>query len=91
MDRVAPYAKAVIGALVAGLTALGTALADGAVSPAEWVGVAIATLGALGAVYAIPNIKAPTGATKDAGAVDYVGLAFLLLILVVILVVLGVV
>lgn len=49
------YAKAIVGALVAGLTAYGTALADGAVVPGEWVGVAVATLGALGAVWAVPN------------------------------------
>ena len=50
-----PYAKAIVGALVAGLTALGTALADDTVTGAEWVGVAVATLGALGIVYAVPN------------------------------------
>jgi hypothetical protein len=49
------YAKSLTAAAVAGLTALGTALTDGGVTPAEWTGVAIATLGALGAVYAIPN------------------------------------
>lgn len=52
---IAPYAKAWTAAVVAGLTALGTALIDEQVSPAEWVGVAVATLGALGAVYAVPN------------------------------------
>lgn len=35
---------AVTGALVGGLTALGTALTDGAITPAEWVAVALATL-----------------------------------------------
>lgn len=50
-----PYAKAVTGALVAGLTTLGMALVDDAVTPGEWVGVAIAALGALGAVWAVPN------------------------------------
>ncbi len=50
-----PYAKAIVGAAVAGLTALGTALADNQVTPVEWVTVAIATLGALGLVYAVPN------------------------------------
>ncbi|KXK61947.1 hypothetical protein AWW66_10930 [Micromonospora rosaria] len=52
------YAKAITGAAVAGLTALGTALTDGQVTPAEWVGVAIATLGALGAIWAVPNAPA---------------------------------
>ena len=50
-----PYAKAVIGGAVAGLTALGTALADDKVTTGEWVGVAVATLAALGIVYAVPN------------------------------------
>jgi sugar phosphate permease len=55
MNTFAPYAKAILGALIAGLTALGTALTDGGVSASEWVAAAIATLVALGAVYAIPN------------------------------------
>ena len=50
-----PYAKAIVGAAVAGLTALGTALADDRVTSVEWVGVAVATLAALGLVYAVPN------------------------------------
>lgn len=54
-----PYAKAIVGAAVAGLTALGTALADNQVTTAEWVGVAVATLTALGVVYAVPNRPAP--------------------------------
>ncbi len=61
------YAKSITAAAVAGLTALGTALTDGGVTPAEWTGVAIATLGALGAVYAIPNSEADNG---DIPAVD---------------------
>ena len=55
MDKIKPYAKAIIGALVAGLTALGTALTDDSVTTAEWVAVAVATLTALGVVYAVPN------------------------------------
>jgi hypothetical protein len=51
------YAKAVTGALIAGLTALLPALDDGAVTAAEWVVVAVATLGALGLVWAVPNAK----------------------------------
>ncbi|MEU4675733.1 hypothetical protein [Micromonospora sp. NPDC023737] len=57
--KVNPYAKAVVGAAVAGLTALGTALADNTVTASEWVGVAVATLAALGVVYAVPNRPAP--------------------------------
>ncbi|MEV0425380.1 hypothetical protein [Micromonospora sp. NPDC050495] len=54
-----PYAKAIVGGAVAGLTALGTALADDRVTASEWVGVAVATLAALGIVYAVPNRPAP--------------------------------
>jgi hypothetical protein len=49
------YAKAIVGALVAGLTALGTALADDTVTQLEWVGVVVAVLGAAGLVWAVPN------------------------------------
>lgn len=49
------YAKAIVGSLVAGLTALGTALADDVVTRLEWVGVAVALLSAAGLVYAVPN------------------------------------
>lgn len=49
------YAKAVAGALAAGLGALGAALADNAVTGQEWVAVALATLTGLAAVWAVPN------------------------------------
>lgn len=52
---ITPYMKAIVGGLVAGLTALGTAMTDDKITNAEWVGVAIATLGALGIIYATPN------------------------------------
>lgn len=55
MNVIAPYAKAVTAALVAGLGALATALDDSAVSAQEGVTVAIALLVALGAVWAVPN------------------------------------
>lgn len=55
MTNYTAYAKALIGALVAGLTALGTALADGELTAAEGVGCIVAALVALGAVYAVPN------------------------------------
>ncbi len=48
-------AKAVVGALVAGLTAIGTGLTDNVLTPAEWVAAAVAALAALGIVYAVPN------------------------------------
>lgn len=49
------YAKAIVASLTAGLTALGTALADDTVTRLEWVGVAIALLGAAGITYMVPN------------------------------------
>jgi hypothetical protein len=49
------YAKALIGALVAGLGTLGTALADDHVTGQEVVTVVVATLVALGAVWSVPN------------------------------------
>ncbi len=46
------YAKAIVGAVVAGLTALGTALTQNDdVSAAEWVGVLVAVVATFGGVY----------------------------------------
>jgi hypothetical protein len=50
-------AKAIVGALVAGLTALLPVLDDG-VTAAEWVTAAVAFLVALGVVWAVPNAPA---------------------------------
>ena len=61
MPKPAEYAKAITGAVVAGLTALGVGLADNAMTPAEWVAVALAVAVAFGAVYGTPN------ATPDEG------------------------
>lgn len=64
MTSIAPYAKAVLGAVLAALAALGgylvnnTALSD--VTAGQWVFVAIAFLTGLGVVYAVPN-KPTTG------------------------------
>jgi len=48
-------AKAVTGAVLAGLTAWQTALADGEVTQSEWLGVAIAVLTVAGGVWAVTN------------------------------------
>lgn len=48
-------AKAVIGGVLAGLAALGTALADGTVSPVEAVGIAIAVIATYGTVFGVRN------------------------------------
>lgn len=55
MDK---YAKAFVGAAIAGLGAVGTAMGDEVVSPKEWVTVAIVALVTLAGVWAIPNAKA---------------------------------
>jgi hypothetical protein len=54
-EKVAPYAKAIIAALVSFLTAVSTALEDGHISAQEWVTALIALLIAGGAVWRVPN------------------------------------
>lgn len=53
--------KAIIGSATAGLTALGTAWADGTITGLEWVGIALAVVGAFGLVYAVPNAPSQEG------------------------------
>lgn len=62
--KIAPVAKSVTGAVVAGLGALGTALiadenGNVAVTAGEWVAVATATLVASYAIWQIPNEETP--------------------------------
>jgi len=49
------YAKAIVAAITAGLAALATGLADGTMSPVEWVLVASAVVAAGGVVFGVPN------------------------------------
>ena len=49
------YAKAVVGALVAGAGSLQVALADNVVTTVEWIQVASATVLALGLVWGVQN------------------------------------
>lgn len=49
------YAKAIVGAVVAGLTALGAALDADGVTAVEGVGVAVVTLSTFGSVFATRN------------------------------------
>lgn len=49
------YAKAIVGAVLAGLTALATAMSEGGVTDAEWVAVLIAVVATFGGVYAKRN------------------------------------
>jgi hypothetical protein len=55
MSRIAPYAKALTAALIAGLAALFTGLDDSAVDWQEAITALIAFLVGLGGVWAIPN------------------------------------
>ena len=48
------YAKFLVAAGIAGLTALAAAITDDHISNAEWVTVGLAVLGAVG-VYVVPN------------------------------------
>jgi hypothetical protein len=52
------YAKFIVAALTAGLTALTAAITDDKVTNAEWIMVALAAVGAIG-VYLIPNTPPP--------------------------------
>lgn len=47
-------AKFVVAALVAALIAVQAAITDGTVTPAEWLAIAVTTLGSFG-VYLVPN------------------------------------
>lgn len=60
------YAKAVVGALVAGAGSLQVALADDRVTTTEWIQVATAAVLALGLVWGVQNtpVDAPV---KDIG------------------------
>jgi protein-S-isoprenylcysteine O-methyltransferase Ste14 len=49
------YLKAITSAVVTGLGTLQVAYSDNVVTQQEWIGCVIATLVALGAVWAVPN------------------------------------
>jgi hypothetical protein len=55
---VTAYAKAFVGAAIAGLSSLQASL-EGSVTAAEWITAAVATLAAFGAVWAVPNEPTP--------------------------------
>lgn len=67
MDKIAPYAKALIGAVVAGLASAQQALDDGVISPAEGVGIAGAVFAGLVLVFSIPNKAAEPVESADDG------------------------
>ena len=49
------YAKAIVGAVLAGLGALAAGLADQVMTPVEWITVASATILAGAVVFGVPN------------------------------------
>lgn len=49
------YAKAIVGAVVAALSAYQVAQADNVISTQEWVTIAVAFVTALGIVWGVPN------------------------------------
>lgn len=55
MSSVALYAKAIVGSIIAALTAVATGLADEELTRAETVVAVIAFFTALGTVWAVPN------------------------------------
>lgn len=57
MSRVEKYYKAIGAALAGGLTTAYTALSDGAITPQEWVGVALGVLAGAGITAAFPANK----------------------------------
>jgi hypothetical protein len=63
-------AKAILGAILAGLTALGTALADGAVTSVEVVGISIAVLATYATVFGVRNTSAAKVERGEHGSVQ---------------------
>ncbi len=60
MNKITPYAKAVVGFITPGAVALGAAVLEGSpggsgVTAAEWVTVAVACVVTGGAVFTVPN------------------------------------
>lgn len=92
------YMKAIVGGILAGLTALGTALTDGALDPVEIVGIVIAVVGTFGAVFGVQNAPAEGrfGMHKNErgyanGPYGYVGVVILVILILILLAVTGVI
>jgi len=65
MNKLKPYAKAVVGGIVTGLGTAATALTDGGITPVEWITIILSFIAGTGFVYAIPN--------KPADGIDTLG------------------
>jgi hypothetical protein len=57
IQKIKEYKKAIAAFIVPALVVLGAALADGAVSPQEWVAIAIAAFGTSVAVGGVRNAE----------------------------------
>ena len=55
MSNLGKYTKAIVGAIIAGLSALQVAQADNVITQQEWITVAVAFVTALGVVWGVPN------------------------------------
>lgn len=64
------YAKAISGAVLAGLGVLYVALADGVVSAQEWVAVAQAAGAAFAVVWGLPNAPKQTTVSQQTVTVE---------------------
>jgi len=53
--KISPYAKAIVGGIVAGLSAASVALGDGTVTPVEGIAIALAVIAGTGITWAVPN------------------------------------
>lgn len=63
-SKIAPYGKAITGAVITGLGAVRLALSDDIITKGEAVDIATATLTALAVIWAIPN-KDPEAQHQD--------------------------
>lgn len=77
------YAKALVAAVIAALTSLVGALDDDAVSSGEGASIALAFFVALGAVWAVPNMKpGERGQSSVVTALLVIALLLIILVLV---------
>lgn len=68
MPTIAPYAKAILGALIAFVGAVAVGYTDGLMTAAEWWTSAGAGLVVLGGVFGVPNAEREAG---EGGAVVF--------------------
>lgn len=74
-SKIAPYGKAIMGAVIGGLGAARLALSDDVITQAEGIDIATVVLTALLVVWAIPN-KDPKGEHQDESVQPDDGLSY---------------